>query len=518
LGPVALPGLPMNNDAVADLHARRQKIRAEMGGEDKLRELQAQGRLTVRERIDLLVDEGSFAEIGTFVRADRPEDRPRTPGDGKIGGHAMIDGRPVVVAGDDITVKHASNARSGSHRVERLYGHAVSHGSPFVFIGEGGGARIPDILGSEGITRARLVDMSGRSVPKVALVVGDSCGFSSFFCAFSDLAIQVRGTCMAVVSPRVIEMATGETVSPEELGGVDVHSKITGQIDVIADTEADAYQTVRQFLDLLPSNSWSRPQRRGALQKPAADDSLHSLVPENRRQAYDMKRVIARIVDAGSFLELQAGFARSIICGLARIGGWTVGVLASQPKFEAGAFGPDACDKATKLLLLCDAYDIPVVFLQDTPGFIIGKEAERARVLSKSLMLFQALMKMTAPRLTVILRKGFGLAFTVMGGPYTGSDLICAWPGAEISQMDPAPGANVLSGGSSAGTSNPNADGLALVTRAVDPYGAATIMGIDEVIDPADTRALLVGELERLGQRQWTPADRRPLNSWPSCW
>jgi acetyl-CoA carboxylase carboxyltransferase component len=504
------------SDPIEELRERRRVVRDEMGGVDRIKALKDDGRATVRERIDGLVDADSFEEVGTFVRANRPEDRQRTPGDGKIGGHALIDGRPVVVVGDDITVKHASNAASSSRRVERLYEHAVTHGTPFIFMGEGGGARVPDILGSEGITRARLVDMSGRAVPKVSMIVGDSVGFSSFFSAFSDVSIQLRGTCMAVVSPRIIEKATGESITGEELGGVEVHGKITGQIDVVVDSDEEAFAATRRFLDLMPSNSWTRPERRGPQQTIGFDETIHTLVPQNRRQIYDMRKVVQRIVDHDSLFELRAGFARGVFTALARIGGWTVGVVASQPMFEVGTFGPDACDKATKLLLLCDAYDIPVVFLQDTPGFIIGRDAERARVLSKSLMLFQALMKMTTPRLSVVVRKGFGLAFTIMGGPYTGSDLICAWPGAEISQMDPGAGANVIAG--QAGGTIDEESRQIQVTRDHTPYGAATIMGIDEVIDPGETRTVLAHQLERLANRRWLQPERRPLHFWPSCW
>jgi methylmalonyl-CoA decarboxylase subunit alpha len=506
--------------SVEEFRTERELIRANLGGLAKVEDLHSRGRRTVRERIDALVDPDSFVELGTFVRAQRLADRAATPGDGKIGGHATIAGESVVVAGDDITVKHASNAHSGARKIERLVEHALTQGTPFIFFGEGGGARLPEILGSEGLTRARMLDVSSRAVPKVTVIVGNSFGFPSFMSAFSDLVVQVKGSCLAVVSPRVVEGATGESVTPDELGGVEVHSRITGQIDIATETEDDAIARVKEFLDLVPSNSWTRPVKLPSSPELLYDPTLSDLVPEERRRAYDVRQVISRVLDPGPFLELKPLFGRSLVTGLGRLNGWTVGVMASQPMFEAGALSPQACDKATRLLILCDTYDIPIVFLQDTPGFLIGKSAEHSKVLSKAVMFFQALMKARCPRLTVVLRKGFGLAFTVLGGTHTGSDLICAWPNSELSQMDPGTGANVVRREPNdqeqrADNTNSSSDEMAADVR---PYGAAVAMGIDEIIDPGDTRRILGLELDRLGQRKFDPNQPSPLASWPTCW
>ena len=251
-------------DAVADFRARRDRIRDEMGGAARIERLHARGERTIREHLAALLDDGSFDEVGTFVRSLRPEDHDETPGDGKIGGHGTIDGRPVMVAGDDITVKRGSSSPMGSRRLGRLFAHAERSGHPIVYFGATGGARIPDSLGSAGFAQVA-VDVElfrrARRVPFITVIVGDSFGGSSFVSAASDLVIQVRGTCLAVTSPLVAKIATGEQLTNDELGGVDVHARKTGQIDLIAQDSDEAYALIRRALALLPANAKQRTAR-----------------------------------------------------------------------------------------------------------------------------------------------------------------------------------------------------------------------------------------------------------------
>ncbi|MFP2932394.1 carboxyl transferase domain-containing protein [Pyxidicoccus sp. 3LG] len=254
-----------------------------------------------------------------------------------------------------------------------------------------------------------------------------------------------------------------------------------------------------------------------------SDPELAQLVPERRRRAYDMRHVLRRLVDDGDFLELRPGVGRGLITALARLDGMPVGVIASQPLYQAGSLEPDACDKATRLVCLCDAFGLPLVLLQDTPGFLVGQKVEHARLLHKAMLFQQALVLAGVPKLTVVLRKAFGLAFFSLGGSGMGSDFLAAWPGAEIGFMDPEVAANVLMGGQVAELppEEKRAQLQAVAGRiasATDPYGAATIMGLDEVIAPEDTRAVLVRQLRLHAEAPFQPGDLRPLSTWPTCW
>ncbi|MTD15972.1 carboxyl transferase [Nakamurella sp. YIM 132087] len=508
-------------DAVADLHERAARIRDGMGGAAKVAALAAAGRLTARQRIDGLLDDGTFDEIGTFAHSARPEDAASTPGDGKIGGFGRVDGRPVTVVADDITVKRASTSAVGARKMRRLFETAVRDGLPFVFFGETGGARIPDMMGSAGFGAiGPLLYPSGRarSVPMATVIVGESFGASSFLAGVSDLVVQVRGSALAVSSPKVIEVATGERITMEELGGVDVHARTTGQIDLVAEDEQQSWDQVRRFLSYLPSNAQQPPPVLPAV-APEDLGPLTSLVPAERRRAYDARRLVRGIVDAGSLMELQPQFARSLVTGLARIGGHPVGVLASQPLHQAGVLAPQTCDKATRLILLCDAFGLPLVFLHDTPGFVIGRQAEHQRLIAKAMLLQQAVLMAGVPRLSVIVRKSFGLADHVMSGLGTGADLLVAWPGAEISFMDPLAAANVLTpDGAGPAAERVDAGTVGAVTYDTGPYPAAAGMHLDEVIDPERTREVLLCAIERYRLRPFASGADRPLARWPLAW
>jgi acetyl-CoA carboxylase carboxyltransferase component len=513
-------------DVVEEMKEYRTRIREEMGGLDKIERQHGRGRLTIRERIDRLVDADSFFEFGTFAHSERPEAASASPGDGKISGLAAIAGRPVSIAGDDVTVFHGSSSFVGSKRTQKAYQLAIQNGHPFIYLGETGGARLPDTLGSEGFTRVHPsveAGRRGRKVPMITAILGDSFGGSSFEAAFSDVVIQVRGSCLAVSSPRVIEIATREKISLEDLGGVDVHLRKTGQIDLAADDEDHALALVREVLSYLPQNRWSKP---ADLPRPPtkADEGMAALVPASRNRAYDMHRVIHRLVDPAdrgpAFLELKPEFGRQLITGLGRLGGKSVGFLASNPMFSAGALDPDCCDKASRFICLCDSFNIPLVFLQDVPGFIVGSQPEHDRLLNKAIMFMEALSLAEVPKVTVVLRKAFGLAYYAMAGNAMGGDFVFAWPGAEISFMDPAVGVNVVHAAKLRDASDPDAERAALIaewSKDTAPYGAAGIMNIDEIIDPAETRSVILRALDECDRPAPAADHRKPLSSWPTC-
>lgn len=507
-----------------DFFAERDRIRTEMGGLDKIERLHAAGRRTAREHIAGLLDPGSFREIGTFVRSENPDHHDSTPADGKICGHGTIEGRDVSVAVDDVTVKRATSSLVGARKLQRVYEQALRGANPFVYIGETGGARLPDSLSAVGYSNEPVFPWLARrrrEVPVATAIVGGSFGGSSFVAGLSDFVVQVRGATLAVTSPRVIEVATGEKIDDESLGGVDVHDQVTGQIDLAVDSDDEAYEAIRVFLSFLPSCADGPLPRHAPRADLGPNPALAAAVPERRSQTYDVRGVLRHLVDDGDFLELKPGFGASVVTALARIDGWPVGVIANQPAYLVGSLTPDACSKATRLLCLCDAFGLPVIFLQDTPGFLVGTNVEHDRMLAKAMMFLEALSLARVPRLSVVLRKAFGLAFFSMGGSGMGSDLLVAWPGAELGFMDPVVGANVLYGEQVADLPADErrtelyrlAEQLGADT---DPRSIAAAMNLDEVIDPADTRGLLAAELSRLCPAQ--PTRPSHLASWPHWW
>jgi acetyl-CoA carboxylase carboxyltransferase component len=510
--------------AIAQLRIRRDKIRTELGGRSKVESLHASGQSTVRDRIGRLLDPGSFIEIGTFSESARPEDKGTTPGDGKVGGHGLIDGQVVTVAGDDVTVKRGSSSLIGSRKLHRLFDQALAAGNPFVYLGETGGARIPDTIGAVGHTSLNSFPdytLRQRRIPLATAIVGPSFGGSSLISAMSDFVVQVRGTCLSVTSPRVIEIATGEKATMEEIGGVDVHLRITGQIDVAADDEALAFGYIRRFLSYLPPNAWTAPPR-SAPRPPKGGPDIADIVPERRSRAYDMHLVIEQLVDGGEFLELKPKYGRSMITALARIDGYPVGIVASQPMFEAGSIGPGACEKLCQFLPLCDSFGIPLLFLHDTPGFLVGKQVEHRGILQKAIRLQEALVLASVPKISVVIRKSFGLAHQVLNGANMGADYLLAWPGAEIGFMDPKVGANVIYYPELAELELEERPEVlnkraAEVAAGTSPLDAAGVLNIDEVIEPGETRSRIAARLRQLDGRQLRPLAERRLAGWPTC-
>lgn len=513
-------------DRTAELHARADRIRNEMGGSDKLSKMADEGDRTIRQHIDGLLDSGSFREIGTFSTSIRPDERGKTPGDGKIGGHGTVDGRPVAVFGDDITVYRGSSSIVGTRKEHRLYERAMAMGTPIVHFGETGGARIPDTMGAEGISEpGGLFELAKRQhrVPMATMVTGQSFGGSSFLSALSDYVVMVRGSCLAVTSPKVFEIATGEIISFEDVGGVDVHARKTGQIDLGVESDEEGYNAIQKWLSYLPSNAWQVAPRSEPSGSLGHDPDLGDLVPAKRTRGYDMRRVVQRIVDPESLLEIQPLYARNVVCGLARLNGFSVGMIANNPMFGAGTLDPQACHKIIRLATVCDSYNIPMIFLVDVPGFMVGERVEHELMLHWGMRMMHALQNASTPTLTVCIRKAFGLAWQAMNGSQMPALGVYSWPGAEIGFMDPEVGVNVAFGsklGRIEDVEKREAEREALVrevAESTDPYAAAGTMRIDEMIDPGDTRSVLAHDLEMLANRAVPPPEARPLSYWPTC-
>ncbi|MCU1501371.1 MAG: hypothetical protein JWM12_725 [Ilumatobacteraceae bacterium] len=479
---------------VDGFRAHAERIRAEMGGVDKIERLHQRDRTTIRDRIDALLDPGSFAEIGTFAVSKRETDRHDTPGDGKIGGWGTVDGRPVVVYGDDVTVRQGSSALVGMRKTRRMEQLAMRAGCPYIDLGETGGARIPDILGAVGISGAQMSPDKGNRhhrVPAVTVIVGKSFGGSSISSARGDFTVQVRGSCLAITSPRVFEVAIGELIGFEELGGVDVHAERTGQIDLAVEDEAEAWGAVRAWLSYLPPNAWT-PAPRAA---PPDDGPRGGALDEwSRRDAAQRSGVeaIESIVDPGSWFELRPRMGTSLRTGFARLDGWSVGVIASDPSADGGRIDAAGCEKAARLLMLCDSFNLPVISLIDSAGFASDDAPDQERVLYRFTKLRQAVALASCPKIMVVVGRAFGLAFASAQHAGWATDGAYAWPGATL-------GADVDS-------ASPHA-----------AYEAAGVLGLDEIIEPAATRAVLIGDLTRLANRHVPALDERLLARWSTC-
>lgn len=510
-------------EALAELKRRKDKA-MELGGAEKVSKKRSAGSQTARERVDKLLDQGSFFEIGALNHSDVPGMEDKTPADGIVVGFGAIDGRTVVVSADDATVLAGTGGRVGVEKKHRLTSWAAQKGYPIINLGEGGGARIPDILGSEGLssmTMRKEMALRRRRVPMVAAIMGECFGGPSWLAALADFVVQVKGSCMAVSGPRVLEVATSEKVSNEDLGGWKVHDQTTGLADRIAEDEDELFSIVREFLSYMPSNAQEAPP----LVPPRTEDQearqerILSIVPDESRRGYDMTRVIKTIVDDEQIFLLKPNFDPSVITCLARLDGHTVGIIANQPMHNAGAMGPDGCDKCCSFICLCDSYNIPLLFLQDTPGFLVGRAAEQKRMPGKIINFIEAAALSTVPKISLVIRKSYGMAYSNMCGTGMGADFVLAWPNAEISFMAPEVAANVVYRrkiDESDDTKAARAMAEQQMRVAGAPWKAAGLHLIEDVIDPRDTRRVLIHLLKLAAGREGGGMSQRLLANWPT--
>jgi acetyl-CoA carboxylase carboxyltransferase component len=516
------PEPPSDPHHVEELAARRDKALA-MGGEAKVAKLHAAGKLTVRERVALLVEPGSFREVGLLARSDLPEVQEKTPADGKVCGFGVIDGRTVYVSGEDATVLAGSGGRVGVKKDHDAMSYAVSKGYPCISLGDGGGARIPDIMGATGMM-GMVYPISGpprdRRVPFIATILGECYGGPTWKAAVADVVIQVKGAVMAVSGPPVLAAATGEIVTGEEIGGWELHAKGTGQVDLVADDEKGCMGLVRRVLSYLPDNAEELPPVAASDDSPTRRlDDVLDVLPDRAKVAYDMHKILVRVFDRDSLLELKPLYDASLITAFARLGGRAVGVLANNPMQRAGAMGPGACEKATAFICLCDSFHLPLVFFHDTPGFFVSKAAEEKKMPLKIMTFIEALHHSTVPRLSVVVRKSYGMAHCNMSGGNMRSDYLVAWPTADVSFMAPEAAANVVFGRKVDDFEDPDGPRGELIERMKRmnaPWDAAGVGLFDDVIDPRDTRRVLVEALNRaVGPRGDRGRSERRLASWP---
>ncbi|MEJ8859664.1 carboxyl transferase domain-containing protein [Variovorax robiniae] len=502
----------------AELDTRTRTALA-MGGEAKLAKRHASGHLNARERIKQLLDDGSFNESGMLAVSVVPSDRDSTPADAKITGTGRIEGRRVAVVSNDMTVMGASSSAINMRKIARLKETATRNGMPLVFLGESSGSRVPDSLGAEAMAGAGQDPQQycrRREIPWVSAVLGPCLGSSTWYTCLSDFVVMRKGAFLAVSSARVTSLAIGEAVDPEELGGWKLHAEQTGLVDAVVNSDEKALAAIRRFLSYLPSHSSARPPSLPTAGAVAPDaDRLLELVPSARSKTYDMRKVIAGIVDEGSFFNLKDRFGRAAVTGLARLDGESVGIVASNPMFKGGAMDPDACRKVTSFLVMCDSFNIPVIFLVDTPGFLVGLEGERKAAPAHIMNMIHAVQLCSVPKLSLILRKSFGQAYINMGGGRN-SDESAAWTSADVSFMDPHIGVSVLHG-----IQREDAPGhfdrlKTDLSRDTSAYALAGAFGVQSVIAPQQTRAWLIDALATHRRDRNGGIGQHEMRSWPT--
>jgi acetyl-CoA carboxylase carboxyltransferase component len=492
----------------ADLEARLLQARA-MGGPERIAREHARGKATARERIELMLDPGSFDEWGLL--AHHQETSPdmvnrATPADGMIGGQGKIGGRHVFVGADDATVMGGSRGLVAETKQSHLRNAAVKIGAPFIWLQEASGGRIQELMGASFVARTfatnfsdQVLHMSGW-IPQVSALLGACFGQPAFVCGLADFVPMSADASVGASGPPVVAAAIGEKVTEQELGGAD-SAMAQGVADGVYADDKAVMAAIRRYLSFFPSNSGTAPP---VLQSSDPVDrqcpELEKIVPTNLRQPYDMRRVIGSIVDADCpFFEIGAGCGPQLIVGHARLGGMSVGILANQPKVQAGVISPAAARKAARFIQVCDAYHIPLVFLSDTPGFMVGTKAEREGLAIAAGRILSAILEATVPTVTVIVRKSYGLGHFAMNGACMGPDSIMAWPTASISQMGPEPAVNVIYGKQIQESPEPDKLRAQLVEEfqrdIVQPYRAAGTGAVDDVIDPRDTRRMLCRRL-----------------------
>jgi acetyl-CoA carboxylase carboxyltransferase component len=507
-----------SNRDTGSYEGRRDKALA-MGGAEKLAKRKAAGVLNVRERVDALVDAGTFIESGLFgVSGTRPEDKDKSAADGKVAGFGKVDGRECAIVANDFTVMGASSSATNGRKIGHMKRVATSRGLPMIFLGESSGARMPDHMGSRGMGALLGNDPTQyarmRETPWASATLGFSYGSSSWYAVLSDFSVIRKGAVLAVSSAQLASLAIKEAVDPEVMGGWKVHAEVTGFADVIADTDEEAIASIKTFLSYLPSHNKEAPPIRDV--PPGSGEAMAGIsnfLPEKRTQVYDVRNIIRSIADKDSFFELKARFGKVAVTGLARLGGRTVGFLANNPMFKGGAMDTDACEKATSFLVLCDSFNIPIVLLVDTPGFVIGTDAERKRAPGKIMNFMQALQLCTVPKLSVILRKSYGQAYLNMGGGRN-SDEVAAWPTAEVSFMDPTFAVKIVHG---LEPGQPGFDeAFERMNKDSEPWDMAGIYAVQSVIQPHDTRDYLIRMLEVHRQRLSNGVGQHLMHAWPT--
>jgi acetyl-CoA carboxylase carboxyltransferase component len=488
---------------------REMRDRAVMGGGQKRIDQQhARGKLTARERLALLLDEGSFQEFGALATHDLNAfglDKQRFPGDGIVTGFGKVHGRRVAVFAQDFTVLGGSFSEVQSQKISRIQDMALEAGIPVIGLNDSGGARIQEgvrSLAAYGEVFVRNVMASGV-IPQISVILGPCAGGAVYSPALTDFVIMAGESYMFLTGPEVIKAVTGEQVSAQDLGGADIHTGRSGVAHLSAQTEAEGLALTKLLLSYLPQNNNEDPPQVTP-EDPATrmDEALNSLIPDGENQPYDIRDAITHVFDQDSFLEVQPAFAANAVVGFARLDGYSVGIVANQPAHMSGALNIDASDKIARFIRICDAFNVPIITFVDCPGFLPGTGQEYNGVIRHGAKIIYAYCEATVPKISIVTRKAMGGAYVAMGSKQMRNDLTFAWPTAQIAVMGPDAAVNVLFHADIKSATDPVAREKELRDeyreKFFNPYRAADVGQIDEVIEPRETRPRLVRALEIL--------------------
>ena len=496
----------------------KRRAEAELGGgEKRLKAQHEKGKLSARERLDLLLDEGSFVELDRFVvhrSTDFGLDEQKIYGDGVVTGYGRIEGRLVYVFSQDFTVFGGSLSESFAEKICKVMDLAVRNGAPVIGLNDSGGARIQEgVVSLGGYAEIFLRNtLASGVVPQISAVLGPCAGGAVYSPAITDFTYMVRQTSyMFVTGPNVVKTVTHEDVTMEQLGGADTHASTSGVAHFAMDSEPACLKAIRDLFRFVPSNNLETPPRgAGTDPRDRRDAALLDVVPDNPNKPYDMHDVIRRVVDDGDFYEVHKDYAGNILCGFAHLGGTSVGLVANQPAVLAGVLDINASVKAARFVRFCDAFNIPIVTFEDVPGFLPGVAQEHGGIIRHGAKLLYAYCEATVPKLTVITRKAYGGAYDVMSSKHIRGDYNVAWPTAEIAVMGPKGAVEILFKKEIAESKDSEKATDAKIeeyrAKFAHPYIAAGRGYLDDIIDPRDTRPLLIGALDTLK----TKRDKNP--------
>ncbi|MEO8596611.1 MAG: acyl-CoA carboxylase subunit beta [Candidatus Solibacter sp.] len=507
-------------EKIADLRTRSSQAMLG-GGEERLEKQRHSGKLTARERVDVLVDAGSFEETGLFAehRATLFGMAGKSfPADGVVTGAGCVNGRLIHLASQDFTVSGGSAGEVHSVKVAEIMQQSLKTGSPFVFVNDSGGARVQegiDSLSGYGKVFYTNVMLSG-AVPQISLICGPCAGGAAYSPALTDFIIQTRQAQMFITGPQVIKSVTGETVTAEELGGPESHMAKSGVIHFVAEDDRHAILLAQKLLSFLPNNNLEDPPRIEGDPNVDPNPALDNIVPVDGKKGYDVRDVILSVVDFADFLEVQSGYAANIVVGFARIAGRTVGIIANQPCVQAGVLDINAANKSSRFIRFCNAFNISLVTFVDVPGFLPGVQQEHGGIIRHGAKMLFAYSAATVPKVTVILRKSYGGAYLAMCGKDLGADRVFAWPTAEVAVMGAEGAAEIVFRKEIQDAADKKAKRTELIDSYRDafsnPYVAAGRRLVDAIIEPADTRRHLAQVLEYLHtKRELRPPKKHGL-------
>ncbi|RWZ60145.1 acyl-CoA carboxylase subunit beta [Halobacillus fulvus] len=498
-------------DKINELYDKRRQVQLG-GGDERIDKQHDKGKWTARERIEYLLDEGTFVELNPFIEHRHDAygmDGKQAPGEGVVTGYGKIDGRPVYLFAQDFTVYGGALGEMHGKKIAAVMDLAVKSGTPFIGLNDSGGARIQEGVSSldgYGHVFYRNSIYSGV-IPQISVIMGPCAGGAVYSPAITDFVIMVEKTSqMFITGPKVIETVTGEQISAEDLGGAAVHNRLSGNAHLKTKNEEEALDAVKNLVSYLPANNKEKPPVAEYTEDDDYRPNITDKIPFNPVRPYDVRVIIDEVVDSQSFFEIHEDFAKNIVVGFARLKGKTVGLICNQPKYMAGGLDIDSSDKAARFIRFCDSFNIPLITFEDVTGFFPGIKQEHGGIIRHGAKILYAYSEATVPKLTVITRKAYGGAYVALNSKSIGADLVYAWPNAEIAVMGPEGAANIIFAKEIKESEQPEETRQQKIEeyreRFANPYVAAGLGMVDDVIDPRETRQALIRSLDMLEHKQ----------------